>query len=102
MKTLRNLAILFSQVPSQVEVRIPFIKLDQTESLLNKLDTSKATGLADLGPYFIILSAEYIAPSITYLINLSLLERVFPSNLKNAKISPLLKSGDKSKPFHRI
>ena len=73
MKTLRNLAILFSQVPSQVEVRIPFIKLDQTESLLNKLDTSKATGLDESGPYFLKLSAEYIAPSITYLINLSIL-----------------------------
>jgi hypothetical protein len=40
-----------SKVPFQVEFRIPFIKLDQTESLLNKLDTSKATGLDDLGPY---------------------------------------------------
>ena len=87
-----------SKVPSQVEFRIPFIKLDQTESLLNKLDTSKATGLDDLGPHFLRLSAEYIAPSITCLINLSILEGVFPSNLKIAKISPLFKSGDKSLP----
>jgi hypothetical protein len=46
--------------------------------------------------FFLKLSAEYIAPSITYLINLSILEGVFPSNLKIAKISPLFKSGDKS------
>jgi hypothetical protein len=41
---------------------------------------------------------DSIAPSITYLINLSILEGVFPSNLKIAKISPLFKSGDKSLP----
>lgn len=87
-----------SKVPSHVELIIPFIKLDQTESLLNKLDTSKATGLDDLGPYFLKLSTQYIAPSITYLINLSILEGIFPSNLKIAKISPLFKSGDKSLP----
>ena len=91
MKTEKLSDFIQSKVPSQVEFRIPFIKLDQTESLLNKLDTSKATGLDDLGPYFLKLSAEYIAPSITYLINLSILEGVFPSNLKIAKISPLFK-----------
>jgi hypothetical protein len=60
-----------SKVPSRVEFRIPFIKLDQTESLLKKLDTSKARRLDDLGPYFLNLSTEYIAPSISYLINLN-------------------------------
>lgn len=73
-----------SKVPSQVEFRIPFIKLDQTESLLNKLDTSKATGLDDLGPYFLKLSAEYIAPSITYLIN-KYFRRSIPFKFKNCK-----------------
>ena len=75
-----------SKVSSQVEFRIPFIKLEQTESLLNKLDTSQATGLDDLGPHFLKLSAEYIAPSITYLMNLSIF----------GKGNPLFKSGDKS------
>jgi hypothetical protein len=28
------------------------IKIDETKALLAKLDVSKATGLADVGPYF--------------------------------------------------
>jgi hypothetical protein len=38
------------------------IKIDETKALLAKLDVSKATGLDDVGPYFLKLSAEFIAP----------------------------------------
>ena len=74
------------------------IKIDETKALLAKLDVSKATGLDDVGPYFLKLSAEFIAPCITYLINLSIVQGVFPSNLTLAKITPLFKSGDLSLP----
>ena len=48
MKTEKLSDFIQSKVASQVEFRIPFIKLGQTESLLNKLDTPKAIGLDDL------------------------------------------------------
>ena len=42
-----------SKVPSQIEFKIPMIiKIDETKALLAKLDVSKATGLADVGPIF--------------------------------------------------
>ena len=87
-----------SKVPSQIEFKIPMIKIDETKALLAKLDVSKATGLADVGPYFLKLSAEFIAPCITYLINLSIVQGVFPSSLKIAKITPLFQSGGMSSP----
>ena len=87
-----------AKVPSEVEYRIPSIKLDETKLLMQNLDTKKATGVDDLGPYFLKLSSDIIAPSITYLINLSIIQGEFPSNLKIAKITPLFKSGDHSLP----
>ena len=41
-----------SKVPSQIEFKIPMIRIDETKALLAKLDMSKATGLADVGPIF--------------------------------------------------
>ena len=79
-------------------MKIPLIKLDETKFLLNKLAASKATGSDNLGPYFLKQSSEIVAPCITYLINLGILQGVFPSNLKIAKVTPLFKGGDKSLP----
>ena len=87
-----------SKVLSQIEFKIPMIEIDETKALLAKLDVSKATGLADVGPYFLKLSAEFIAPCITYLINLSIVHGVFPSGLKMAKITPFFKSEGMSLP----
>jgi hypothetical protein len=87
-----------SKVPSQIESKIPMIKIDETKALLAKLDVSKATGLADVGPYFLKQSAEFIAPCITYFINLSIVQGIFPSSLKIAKITPLFQSGGMSLP----
>ncbi|VDI73723.1 Hypothetical predicted protein [Mytilus galloprovincialis] len=86
------------KIPAGVRFTIPFIKLDETKKLLSKLETSKATGLDEVGPFFIKLSSEALAPSITYLINLSILEGVFPENLKLAKVTPIFKNGDKHMP----
>ncbi|CAG2184447.1 unnamed protein product [Mytilus edulis] len=82
-----------NKIPAGVRFTIPFIKLDETKKLLSKLETSKATGLDEVGPFFIKLSSEALAPSITYLINLSILEGVFPENLKLAKVTPIFKNG---------
>ncbi|CAG2251550.1 unnamed protein product [Mytilus edulis] len=81
-----------NKIPAGVRFTIPFIKLDETKKLLSKLETSKATGLDEVGPFFIKLSSEALAPSITYLINLSILEGVFPENLKLAKVTPIFKN----------
>jgi hypothetical protein len=41
---------------------------------------------------FFSISVEFIAPCITYLINLSIVQGVFPSSLKMTKITPFFKS----------
>jgi Sec-independent protein secretion pathway component TatC len=69
-----------SKVPYQIEFKIPMIQIDETKALHAQLDVSKAIGLADVGPYFLKQSAEFIAPCITYLINLSIAQVVFPSS----------------------
>ncbi|CAG2200649.1 unnamed protein product [Mytilus edulis] len=86
--------IRFHKIPAGVRFTIPFIKLDETTKLLSKLETSKATGLDEVGPFFIKLSSKALAPSI----NLSILEGVFPENLKLAKVTPIFKNGDKHMP----
>lgn len=96
MNTLKN--FVKSKVPDHIEFKIPFIKLEETKSLLTKLDITKAIGQDNIGPYFLKISADTLAPSITYLINLSILEGVFPSHLKVAKVHPIFKKGDKSLP----
>ncbi len=96
MEKLNN--FVQSKVPSNISFQIPLIKVDETKLMINKLDATKATGADDLGPYFLKSSSDIIASSITYLINLSIIQGEFPSNLKIAKITPLFKCGDKSIP----
>ena len=86
------------KVPANIEFKIPFIKVADVVSILNSLDANKATGLDNISPRFIKLSAEVIAPSLTKLINTSFSTGCFPDILKNAKVSPIYKGGDKAEP----
>ena len=61
---------------------------------LKKLCKSKATGLDGLGPKILGQCCDIIAPSLTYLINLSIRKGVFPNILKRARVSPVFKGGD--------
>ena len=65
---------------------------------MNKLEPTKATCLDGLGPRFHKTSAAVIAPSIAILINKSIDTGIFPSLLKQAKVFPIFKGGDKSDP----
>ena len=58
---------------------------------LKKLDISKSTGLDNIGPRLLRLSASYIAPMVTFMINHSLNTSTFPSVWKEAKVKPLFK-----------
>ena len=52
----------------------------------------------DIGIIKLIL--EYILPSLTHIINLSLSSSTFPSDWKEAKVVPLLKKGDLFNPVN--
>ena len=87
-----------SKVPENIYFHIPLITSEQVLSFINKLDSSKATGIDGLGPRVIQIAADVLSPSIAMLINKSLLTGTFPSQMKLAKVFPIHKGGDKNDP----
>ena len=57
------------------------------------MDTSKATGNDNVGPRLLKLAAPYISDDITYICNQSINKSTFPRKWKEAKVSPLHKTG---------
>lgn len=86
------------KVPNDIHFAIPFITPEQTLMHINKLDSTKASGLDGLGPKIIKLAAQVLSPSIATLINKSIATGQFPAQLKHAKVHPIHKGGEKSNP----
>ena len=84
-----------SKVPNDVEFKIPLTNAAFVNTFLSNLNISKSTGLDNIGPKILKLSANIIAPSLVYIINKSITSGTFPSVWKEAKVKPLFKSGDK-------
>ncbi len=81
------------KVPKEMFFNIPYITEEKVCKMLNDLDTSKATGLDNLGPRLLKMSANVIYPVIHHLINLSIKESTIPNCWKLAKVNPFFKSG---------
>ena len=62
-------------------------------SYLQKLKRNKAVGIDNLPPGFLKDVAFIIAKPLTHVINLSLMTGTVPTDFKNAKVTPLFKSG---------
>lgn len=86
------------KVPKDIYFDIPEITKCQVEKYLKTIDVSKATGLDEIGPRLLRISAPYISESITYLCNQSIKMGIFPDKWKEGKVTPLLKTGDKDDP----
>lgn len=67
----------------------------EVEKLIKQLKSNKAPGLDNIGANTLKESVGYIVKPLTYLINKSLENGIFPESLKIAVIKPLHKSGDK-------
>ena len=80
-------------VPDHTYFNIPCLTENETLKMLNKLDITKSTGLDQIGPRLLKLSANHIAKSVTYLINCSIQSQTFPTVWKSAKVNPLFKTG---------
>ena len=74
---------------------LPAIEENFVFKYLSTLETSKATGLDDIGPRLLKLSSGIITKSITYIVNKCISNGIFPSLWKQAKVNPLFKGGDK-------
>ena len=62
---------------------------------LKSLRVNKGEGLDNIPPRLLKAAAGIIAPSLTYIFNLSLSKGVFPQDFKVAKVTPLFKSGSR-------
>ena len=87
-----------NKVPADTFFTIPLITSEQVSTYINKLESSKATGLDGLSPRVLKMTASLISPSIAMLINKSIKTGTFPFQLKQAKVHPIFKGGTKSDP----
>ena len=81
------------KLPSGMKFEIPSINKEKVLKFLLNIDVNKATGTDMIGPRLLKYAAPYIADEITFICNQSIAKSVFPSKWKEAKVTPLFKSG---------
>lgn len=74
---------------------IPPVKVSELFAEITKLDVKTSSGTDNIGPKILKLSAPFIASSLTYIFNRMIDTGIYPSVLKNAKVAPIFKSGEK-------
>ena len=84
-----------SKVPTTTKFNIPLTTLTFVRNFLSNLNINKSTGLDNIGPRILKLSANVLAPSLLVIVNKSLITGKFPCSLKEAKVKPLFKTGAK-------
>ena len=62
------------------------------------LDINKPTGTDNIGPMILKVSAPFIVSPLTYIFNRIIDSGIYPNILKNAKVSPIFKPGEKCLP----
>ena len=87
-----------SKLPHDVSFDIPDFSVDYVRDSLRKLNVKKGTGLDGLQPKFLVMAADIIAPSLTWIFNFSLHSAVVPDIWKIAKVIPLHKKGSITDP----
>ena len=70
----------------------------QVKLIIEKLDSSKATGIDVLGPQILKYCKDYIVIPITSIINNSIRLGIFPDSLKESFVMPIYKNKDKEDP----
>ena len=69
------------------------VRVLSVQKHLKSLQRAKACDLDQLPPNLLKDAANEIAPSLTYIINLSLTTSAVPADCKKANVSPIYKSG---------
>ena len=84
-----------SKVPTTTKFNIPLTTLTFVRNFLSNLNINKSTGLDNIGPRILKLSANVLAPSLLFIVNKSLITGKFTCSWKEAKVKPLFKTGAK-------
>ena len=84
-----------AKVPNDIEFKIPCTNQAFIKQFLSNLKVNKSTGLDNIGPRILKMSANVITPSLLFIVNKSISSGQFPSAWKEATVKPLFKSGSK-------
>jgi hypothetical protein len=71
------------------------VLVENVQLTLRHLQTSKSTGLDNISAKMLKIAANIIAPSLTYIFNLSLSTGIFIDDWKNAPVNPIYKEGSR-------
>ena len=82
-----------SKLPSNTKFKIPQIQKESVLKFFSRMDINKATGTDMIGPHLLKLAAPYIVGYLTFICNHSINNSIFPTKWKEAKVTPLHKSG---------
>ena len=66
------------KVPTTTKFKIPLTTLTFVRNFLSNLNINKSTGLDNIGPRILKLSANILAPSLLFIVNKSLITGKFP------------------------
>ena len=89
---------LASSYVSRKKCTFHFTKVSEMKVflLLDSIDCKKSFGFDKIHPFLLFSAALEIFRPLTYIINLSLEQGVFPDSLKIAKVIPIFKQGSRS------
>ena len=83
------------KISQNTQFAIPPVKLNKSvEDLLN-LGRNKSTATDNIGYTILKVSAPFSVSPLTYIFNRIIDSGIYPNILKNAKVSPIFKSGEK-------
>jgi hypothetical protein len=102
MSTSTNSSKLYNFVNDKIsqntQFAIPPVKMNELLQDLLNLDINKSTGTNIIGPKILKVSAPFIVSPLTSIFNRIIDSGIYPNILKNAKLSPIFKSGEKCLP----
>ena len=75
--------------------RFPNIPVENVALTLKNLKVSKSTGLDKIPAKVLKIASSIIAPSLTFIFNLSLSSGIFIDDWKNARVCPVYKGNDR-------
>ena len=82
----------------ECKYQIKLLTAEDVQKILNSLASSSAFGLDNLDTYIVKLISQHILHVVTFIVNLSIRTKRFPSTWKQVKIIPLHKKEDTLNP----
>ena len=79
---------------NKTHIKLPYISEDEISRTIKSLKNASA-GWDNIPTLVVKKVSKHIIMSLTYLINKSIEQGIFPDELKVAKVFPIYKSGDK-------